>query len=71
VDITMKLAGLQGEPNLVYPEKKSEFPFLDALRDSATETGAGLMRGALDGVASRAGLQHGVLFLAPELLSGP
>jgi protease-4 len=71
IDVTMKLANLQGEPNLVYPEKKSEFPFLDALRDGASATGAGLVRGAIDGVASRAGLEGGVLFLAPELLTGP
>ena len=57
-----------GEPELVYPEKKSEFPFLDALKNGASAAGAGLAKGALDGVAAKAGLQNGVQFLAPGLV---
>lgn len=65
VDITMREAKLEGEPDLVYPEKKSEFPFLEALKDGATATGAGMARGALEGISSRLGLDNGVLLLAP------
>lgn len=67
VEITMKLANLQGEPDLVYPEKKSAFPFLDALREGASASGAALAHGAIEGVTSQAGMQSGILFLAPGL----
>jgi protease-4 len=67
IDITMKLANLEGEPELVYPEKKSEFPFLDALRNGASAAGADLVRGAVETVSSKTGLQNGVLLLAPGL----
>jgi protease-4 len=65
VDITMQAAHLEGEPDLIYPEKKSEFPFLDALKDGATATGASMARGAIEGMTSRLGLDNGILLLAP------
>jgi protease-4 len=67
LDVTMKAANLTGEPDLVYPEKKSQFPFLDALRDGASATGVAFTQGAVEGVKSQVGLQNGVLFLAPGL----
>lgn len=67
VDRTMELAGLEGEPELVYPDKEERFPFLELLRDGASAAGTGLARGAVQGAARASGLEGGVLLLAPGL----
>jgi protease-4 len=69
INSLMKLASLTGDPELVYPEKKSEFPLLDFLRDnSRSSSSSDWARDALEGVARRAGLQGGILYLAPGFL---
>jgi protease-4 len=70
VDRVMELAGLHGEPELVYPEKKEAFPFLDVLRGGAHAVGQEFVKGAVDGVTDRVSMQGGILFLAPGLTGG-
>jgi len=69
VDRAMELAGLEGEPQLVYPEKELKFNLKALLRGEARDVGRALATGAAEGVGrSVAGAaQGGILFLAPGL----
>lgn len=68
VQRAMELSELTGEPELVYPAKKSQFPFLELLEQGAGATGRALTRGAIDGALTAAGYpEGGVLLLAPGL----
>lgn len=71
VDRTMELAKLTGEPELVYPEKESKFPFLEALKGGANAVGQGVSEGVTEGLKSRLGVKSGVLLLAPGLVDSP
>lgn len=71
VDELMALAGLEGEPQLVYPEKEEMLPFMKLLRSGARTAAGEVTRGAVEGLTGQAGaLQSGVLLLAPELAGG-
>ena len=65
VDELMSIAGLEGEPQLVRPEKKDEYRWLELLRTDARSVAREVARGAVDGISQRPAGQGGVMLLAP------
>lgn len=71
VDRVMELAGLEGEPQLVYPEDEGQFAFLKYLQGGARAAAREAVQGAVEGVAASAVSRTGVLLLAPQLSGRP
>ena len=66
VDRAMTLAGVTGEPELVYPEKKDKF-WMEFLKEGANAAGHEVAQGATEGVVGTSAMQSGILLLAPGL----
>ncbi|MFM2153411.1 MAG: hypothetical protein RL199_1846 [Pseudomonadota bacterium] len=64
VESLMELAQLQGEPELVRPEKEG-FRLADLLRSEVRTTAHEAMRGAVEGLGGPAAARSGVMLLAP------
>jgi protease-4 len=67
VDRVMELAGLEGDPQLVYAEEADEFEFLKYFRGGARAVARDAVEGAVDGITASAGARTGILLLAPAL----
>jgi protease-4 len=65
LDELMAISGLEGEPQLVRPERKDDFRWLELLRGDARSVAREVARGAVDGLSQRPAGQGGVMLLAP------